>query len=62
MLDVLGGRKFLFGILLFAGGFSLVILNKVSGSDFLSFANLIGATYVVGNVGATVADKMKVGK
>lgn len=56
MIDALGGRKFIFGVLLVLCGLVLVAVNKVTGDSFLNFAMVVGATYVVGNVSATVAN------
>lgn len=55
MLDKLGGRKFIFGILLIICGLILVALNKATADSFLNFAMVVGATYVIGNVGDTLA-------
>jgi len=51
-------RKFIFAILAVILGFILVFINKVEPLDFLHFVEIIGGTYVIGNVGATVAGKI----
>lgn len=57
MLEKVGGRKFIFGILLIIMGFVLVLTNKVSVETFFSFAQLVGGGYVLGNVATKVVTK-----
>lgn len=57
MLEKLGGRKFIFGVLLIVMGFVFVILNKVTVDAFFSFAQVIGGGYILGNVATKVITK-----
>lgn len=42
--------KFIFAVLITILGFVLVAIGKVSGQEFLTFAEVVGGTYVLGNV------------
>jgi hypothetical protein len=55
-------RKFIYAILATVMGFVLVMVDKVTADVFLKFLEVIGATYVIGNVGATVANRLPDGK
>jgi len=57
MEDLLS-RKFIFALLALVLGFVLVLTNKVPAGDFLNFVQVIGGIYVIGNLGATVANKL----
>lgn len=48
-------RKFLFSILAILLAFVLVLQGMVKSEDFLSFVQVIGATYIVGNVASKFA-------
>jgi hypothetical protein len=50
MIKALGGRKFIYALLVTILGFVLVLVEKVPASDYLTFVGVIGATYVLGNV------------
>lgn len=50
MLENLGGRKFVFGVILVIMGFVFTLLGKVSVEAFFTFASVVGASYIVGNV------------
>jgi len=56
-------RKFLFGLLLIVMGFVFVEQGKVDVKFFFTFAEIIGATYVIGNVAtgvtATISKKVE---
>lgn len=58
MLDVLGGRKFIFALFLTILTYSLVVMGKLAADAFITFALGIGSVYVIGNVAATVANGM----
>ena len=47
-------RKFLFGLLMIIMGFVLVEQGKIEVQFFFTFAEIIGATYVIGNVATSV--------
>ena len=49
-LENIGGRKFVFAILALALGFLLVATGKTDADTWFKFAEIVGATYVVGNV------------
>lgn len=55
-MDLLGGRKFIYCLLVVAASFVLVLLGKLTPSDFTSFAQVMGGLYIVGNVANTVAN------
>lgn len=61
-MDTLGGRKFIFGLLLIIIGFVFTILKMVEVNDFFTFAEVVGATYVIGNVGTKIADGIEKSK
>ncbi len=63
-LEKFGGRKFIFGILGVVLSFILVLMGKLNADAWATFIEVIGGTYVIGNVGATVANKLgnKVGE
>jgi len=50
-------RKFIFGLLLIIIGFVFTILKLVGVNDYLKFAEVIGATYIVGNTVAKFSSK-----
>ena len=58
MLEAIGGRKFIFGLLLLVAGFIFAILKMVDVHEFFTFAEVIGATYVIGNVGSGIVDSV----
>ena len=57
MLDDVGGRKFIFAIVVIILGFALVITNRVGSDLWFNFVEIVGGTYVVGNVVSKVVDK-----
>ncbi len=50
IIDQIGGRKFLFALYAMTLGFVLVLTKFVHADAWLGFINLLGATYIVGNV------------
>lgn len=50
VIDMIGGRKFVFAILLTILSFVLVILKIVESAEWLKFMEVVGGTYVLGNV------------
>ena len=51
-MDDLLSRKFLFAVMVVVMGFILVITNKVTVDVFFNFAEVVGGTYVIGNLGS----------
>ncbi len=49
MIKALGGRKFIYALLVTVLGFVLVLVEKVPASDYLTFVGVIGAEYVGAN-------------
>ena len=45
-----GGRKFIFGVVLAVGAFSLAIAGRISFQELLGFVEWIFGLFVVGNV------------
>jgi hypothetical protein len=58
MIDKLGGRKFMFGMVLLVMNFILVLMDKLTPDAFMVSGAVIGGTYVIGNVLGHVTDKM----
>jgi hypothetical protein len=56
MLDKIGGRKFLYAVLIVALGYSLVVLNQTTAKEWMAFAAVIGGTYIIGNVASKFAN------
>lgn len=51
MFNDIGGRKFIFALFVILLGFILVVTKFVDSATWLTFVNITGATYVVGNLG-----------
>lgn len=49
-MDKLGGRKFVFAVVLTALSFILVLTKSLSAKEWIIFASGLGAVYVVGNL------------
>jgi len=49
MIEKLGGRKYLFSLLVTFLAFLLVLAGKVDSESFLKFVGAIGAIYTAGN-------------
>lgn len=56
MTDKLGGRKFIFALLVTILGFSLVVLHQVNPKDWFAFIQLIGGIYVLSNMSEKAVD------
>lgn len=52
-------KKFVFGMMLAIMGFVLVIIGKFPVEQWAIFEGSIGLTYVLGNIGADIAQKIK---
>lgn len=57
MIEKLGGRKFILGMTLVVMGFVLVLTGRITADTFFSFAEVVGGTYVVGNVASKIATR-----
>ena len=57
MIDKLGGRKFIYAILVLVMSFALVVAGKLETQAFLSFAEMVGGIYVIGNVASDLVNK-----
>ena len=49
MIEKLGGRKFLYSLLITLLAFILVLMGKIDSESFLKFVIGIGAIYTTGN-------------
>lgn len=49
MIEKLGGRKYLYSLLVTFLAFLLVLAGKVDSESFLKFVGAIGAIYTAGN-------------
>ncbi|MEM4711392.1 MAG: hypothetical protein QXL18_05590 [Candidatus Woesearchaeota archaeon] len=50
MIDKIGGRKFVYTLLLTIIGFIFVLIGKMTAKEYLDFCALISGIYIVGNV------------
>lgn len=50
MIDQLGGRKFVYTLLLTIIGFIFVLIGKMTAKEYLDFCIVIGGIYTAGNV------------
>jgi hypothetical protein len=57
MIEKIGGRKFIFGLLLLFMSFVLVLLDKLSTDQWTVFASITGGTYIIGNVASKLTPK-----
>lgn len=54
MTDFLGGRKFIFGLLLTIAATIFVVIGKATIQEWMTFEAIVGATYMVGNIAEKV--------
>lgn len=54
-MDMLGGRKFTFALLLTVCATIFVAIGKATTQEWLTFEAAVGATYVIGNIGDKLA-------
>lgn len=54
--NIFGGRKFFYALLVVILAFALVLTDKISADAFLKFVEIIGGSYVVGNVASKFAN------
>ena len=52
-------RKFVFSMLVVIFGFVLVLTGKTTADNFFQFVEIIGGTYIAGNVIEGISDNMK---
>ena len=52
-------RKFVFLMLVVIFGFVLVLTGKTTADNFFQFVEIIGGTYIAGNVIEGISDNMK---
>jgi hypothetical protein len=50
MLEKLGGRKFVFAILVILLGFVLVLTKVATSDQWMKFVEVVGSSYIIGNV------------
>lgn len=50
MLEELGGRKFLFAILVTVLGFVMVVTQVATSDAWMKFVEVVGGSYILGNV------------
>jgi hypothetical protein len=59
MDEPLLSRKFIYAVLVVIFGFSLTVTGFVSAEAFFNFAEIIGASYILGNVASKFAPEAK---
>lgn len=57
MIEHIGGRKFVFGILLSICATAFVLTGRATVEEWMTFEAIVGATYVIGNVASVVAKR-----
>jgi hypothetical protein len=57
MVDKLTSRKFIFAILVVLLGYSMVMTKCLTAKEWLGFVEVIGGSYIIGNVASKVTDK-----
>jgi len=55
-MDILVSKKFIFALVVSTMGFALVLLDKTTSEFFFRFIEIVGATYVVGNISDKIND------
>lgn len=50
MIDKIGGRKFIYTLLLTIIGFIFVLIGKMTAKEYLDFCIVVGGIYTIGNV------------
>lgn len=59
MIEKLGGRKFLFCLLLTVLSFVMVLYKVLTPKEWTDFVMVVGGIYVLGNVGVRLADSIE---
>ncbi|MBC7078224.1 MAG: hypothetical protein H5T92_07970 [Synergistales bacterium] len=57
MLNKLGGRKFLFAVLVVVLAFALVLARLADAEQWMRFVEIVGGAYVLGNVASKFTPK-----
>jgi hypothetical protein len=60
MIEAIGGRKFIFAMMVTILSFVLVLVGKLMVNEYLNFVEVIGGLYVIGNVTSAVAERINV--
>jgi len=55
-LGKVGGRKFVFGLLIVILGFVLVVSKLAAAQEWITLVEITGGMYVLGNVGSKVVN------
>ncbi len=58
-MNNLGGRKFVFCLLLTVLSFVLVLVKSLTPREWIDFVTIIGGIYVAGNVGTKLSESIK---
>ena len=58
-MEKLGGRKFLFCLLLTVLSFVMVITKSLTPKEWTDFVMVVGGIYIIGNVGVRIADSIE---
>lgn len=58
-MEVLLSKKFIFALVGMVMAFVLVLMNKTTSEVFFRFAEIVGGTYVVGNISDKINDTRK---
>ena len=56
-MDHLGGRKFIFGLVLTVCATVFVLIGKVTVQEWMAFEAVVGGSYIIGNIAEKVAQK-----
>jgi hypothetical protein len=56
MKEILLSKKFIFALVVAIMAFVLVLLDKTTSEFFFKFIEIVGATYLVGNVSDKIND------
>lgn len=57
--NIFASKKFVFALVLSIMGFVLVILDKTTTDFFFKFVEVVGVTYVIGNINDKINDTRK---
>jgi hypothetical protein len=56
VLEKLGGRKYIYTIIVSLMGFTLVMTGKIDPNSFFRFLEVVGGSYIIGNVVSKFAE------
>ena len=57
--NTFASKKFIFALVLSIMGFVLVLLDKTTTEFFFKFVEIVGITYVIGNINDKINDTRK---